>query len=140
MICCARSGFRLKLANRYPHQIAAGQQQRVGSLAPLRPSRGSWCSTSQSSSLDPTARAEIIDLLIDLQDRTGITYLFISHDLMTVRYLCNWVAVMYLGKIVEMSTTEELFENPVHPYTRGAPIGNTGARSGLRARKIRARG
>ena len=71
----------------------------------------------RSGLYDPTARAEIIDLLIDLQDRTGITYLFISHDLMTVRYLCNWVAVMYLGKMVD-EYDGRVVRNPVHPYTR----------------------
>ena len=92
------------------------------------------------SSLDPTARAEIIDLLIDLQDRSGITYLFISHDLTTVRYLCNWVAVMYLGKIVEMSPTEELFEHPVHPYTRALLSAVPVPDPEIQARKIRAQG
>jgi oligopeptide/dipeptide ABC transporter ATP-binding protein len=113
-----RVGLSPQTANRYPHQIAAGQQQRVGIARAIATEPRFMVLDEPVSSLDPTARAEIIDLLIDLQDRTGITYLFISHDLMTVRYLCNWVAVMYLGKIVEMSTTEELFENPVHPYTR----------------------
>jgi oligopeptide/dipeptide ABC transporter ATP-binding protein len=113
-----RVGLSPQTARRYPHQIAAGQQQRVGIARAIATEPKFIVLDEPVSSLDPTARAEIIDLLIDLQDRTGITYLFISHDLMTVRYLCNWVAVMYLGKIVEMSTTEELFENPIHPYTQ----------------------
>jgi oligopeptide/dipeptide ABC transporter ATP-binding protein len=113
-----RVGLSSQTAKRYPHQITAGQQQRVGIARAIATEPKFMVLDEPVSSLDPTARAEIIDLLIDLQERTGITYLFISHDLMTVRYLCNWVAVMYLGKIVEMSTTEELFENPIHPYTR----------------------
>jgi oligopeptide/dipeptide ABC transporter ATP-binding protein len=111
-------GLSSQTASRYPHQIAAGQQQRVGIARAIATKPKFMVLDEPVSSLDPTARAEIIDLLIDLQERTGIAYLFISHDLMTVRYLCNWVAVMYLGKIVEMSTTEELFENPIHPYTQ----------------------
>ncbi len=111
-------GLARRLADRHPHQMAAGQQQRVGIARAIATQPRFIVLDEPVSSLDPTARAEIIDLLIDLQERQGITYLFISHDLTTVRYLCNWVAVMYLGKIVEMSRTEELFERPVHPYTR----------------------
>ncbi len=111
-------GLSPQTADWYPHQLAAGQQQRVGIARAIATEPGFIVLDEPVSSLDPTARAEIIDLLIDLQERLAITYLFISHDLTTVRYLCNRVAVMYLGKIVEMSPTEELFERPVHPYTR----------------------
>jgi peptide/nickel transport system ATP-binding protein len=111
-------GLPRGIADRHPHQMAAGQQQRAGIARAIATEPRFIVLDEPVSSLDPTARAEIIDLLIDLQERQGITYLFISHDLSTVRYLCNWVAVMYLGKIVEMSRTEELFERPVHPYTR----------------------
>jgi oligopeptide/dipeptide ABC transporter ATP-binding protein len=114
----AKVGLSSQTADRHPHQIAAGQQQRVGIARAIATEPRFIVLDEPVSSLDPTARAEIIDLLIDLQERFGITYLFISHDLTTVRYLCNWVAVMYLGKIVELSPTEELFERPVHPYTR----------------------
>ena len=111
-------GLSHRMADCHPHQIAAGQQQRVGIARAIATEPKFIVLDEPVSSLDPTARAEIIDLLIDLQERLGITYLFISHDLTTVRYLCNWVAVMYLGKIVEMSPAEQLFERPVHPYTR----------------------
>jgi oligopeptide/dipeptide ABC transporter ATP-binding protein len=111
-------GLSRRIADRHPHQMAAGQQQRVGIARAIATEPKFIVLDEPVSSLDPTARAEIIDLLIDLQERQGITYLFISHDLTTVRYLCNWVAVMYLGRIVEMSPAEELFERPVHPYTR----------------------
>ena len=111
-------GLSPRTAGRYPHQLAAGQQQRVGIARAIATEPKFIVLDEPVSSLDPTARAEIIDLLIDLQERLSITYLFISHDLTTVRYLCNSVAVMYLGKIVEMSATEELFERPIHPYTR----------------------
>lgn len=113
-----RVGLPRSIADRHPHQMAAGQQQRVGIARAIATEPKLVVLDEPVSSLDPTARAEIIDLLIDLQARQGITYLFISHDLTTVRYLCDSVAVMYLGKIVEISPTEELFERPVHPYTR----------------------
>ena len=111
-------GLSATLAGWYPHQMAAGQQQRVGIARAIATDPSFIVLDEPVSSLDPTARAEIIDLLIELQGRLGITYLFISPDLTTVRYLCDWVAVMYLGKIVEMSPTAQLFEQPVHPYTR----------------------
>jgi peptide/nickel transport system ATP-binding protein len=111
-------GLRPQLVDYYPHQLAAGQQQRVG-IARAVATRPSFIVLDEPvSSLDPTSRAEIIDLLIELQERLNIAYLFISHDLTTVRYLCHWVAVMYLGKIVETSPTDRLFEEPSHPYTR----------------------
>lgn len=111
-------GMSHQVAERYPHQLAAGQQQRVGIARAIATEPSFIVLDEPVSALDPTAQAEIIDLLIDLQERLGIAYLFISHDLTTVRYLCHWVAVMYLGKIVEMGPTQMLFENPVHPYTR----------------------
>lgn len=111
-------GMSRQVADRYPHQLAAGQQQRVGIARAISTEPSFIVLDEPVSSLDPTAQAEIIDLLIDLQERLGMAYLFISHDLTTVRYLCHWVAVMYLGKIVEMGPTERLFEHPVHPYTR----------------------
>lgn len=111
-------GLPRRIAERHPHQMAAGQQQRAGIARAIATEPRFIVLDEPVSSLDPTARAEIIDLLIELQERQGITYLFISHDLTTIRYLCTWVAVMYLGKIVEMSRTDELFEHPVHPYTR----------------------
>jgi oligopeptide/dipeptide ABC transporter ATP-binding protein len=114
----AQVGLRRQLIDYYPHQLAAGQQQRVGIARAIATNPSFIVLDEPVSSLDPTARAEIIDLLIDLQERLGIAYLFISHDLTTVKYLCNWVAVMYLGKIVESSPTERLFEQPSHPYTR----------------------
>ena len=113
-----RSGCRRRTAERYPHQMAAGQQQRVGIARAIATEPRFIVLDEPVSSLDPTARAEIIDLLIDLQERSGITYLFISHDLTTVRYLCNSVAVMYLGKIVEMSADGGALRTPgssLHP-------------------------
>lgn len=111
-------GLQRQMAAWYPHQLAAGQQQRVGIARAIATQPAFLVLDEPVSSLDATARAEIVDLLLDLQERLGISYLFISHDLTTVRYLCNWVAVMYLGRIVEMSPTDALFDHPIHPYTR----------------------
>ena len=111
-------GLSGRMADWYPHQLAAGQQQRVGIARAIATQPSFLVLDEPVSSLDATARAEIVDLLLDLQEQLGISYLFISHDLTTVRYLCTRVAVMYLGRIVEMSATDELFEHPVHPYTR----------------------
>lgn len=114
----AKVGLSRQIADRHPHQIAAGQQQRVGIARAIATEPKFIVLDEPVSSLDPTARAEIIDLLIDLQERLGITYLFISHDLTTVRYLCNWVAVMYLGKIVELRSYGGALRtprSPVHP-------------------------
>jgi len=111
-------GLRDQLRAYYPHQLSAGQQQRVGIARAMATHPSFVVLDEPVSSLDPTARAEILDLLIDLQERLGAAYLYISHDLTTVKYLCAQVAVMYLGKIVEMSPTEELFAEPRHPYTR----------------------
>jgi oligopeptide/dipeptide ABC transporter ATP-binding protein len=111
-------GLRLAAIDYYPHQLSAGQQQRVGIARAMATDPSFVVLDEPTSSLDPTARAEIVDLLIDLQERLSIAYLFISHDLTMVRYLCARTAVMYLGKIVEQSPTEELFARPSHPYTR----------------------
>ncbi len=111
-------GLSPVMADWSPHQLAAGQQQRVGIARAIATEPAFLVLDEPVSSLDATARADIVDLLLELQERLGIAYLFISHDLTTVRYLCNWVAVMYLGRIVEMSPTEQIFTNPVHPYTR----------------------
>jgi oligopeptide/dipeptide ABC transporter ATP-binding protein len=102
----------------YPHQLSGGQQQKVGIARALANSPELIVLDECTSSLDPTARTQIVDLLIDLQKRLGLSYLFISHDLTTVRHISRHVAVMYLGKIVEQGRTEALFTHPRHPYTR----------------------
>ena len=105
-------------ANSYPHQLSGGQQQQVGIARALANNPELIVLDECTSSLDPTARAQVIDLLIDLQNQLGISYLFISHDLTTVRYISKYVAVMYLGRIVEQGRTEDIFVRPRHPYTR----------------------
>ena len=102
----------------FPHQFSAGQQQRIGIARALVTKPDLVVLDEPTSALDVSVRAEILDLLSDLQHDLGIAYLFISHDLTAVRRVCDRVAIMYLGKIVESGATEEIFEKPLHPYSR----------------------
>jgi oligopeptide/dipeptide ABC transporter ATP-binding protein len=103
---------------RYPHQFSAGEQQRIGIARALVTCPDLVVLDEPTSALDVSVRAEILDLLSDLQERLGLAYLFISHDLTAVRRVCDHVAIMYLGKIVETGETEQIFQSPLHPYSR----------------------
>jgi len=103
---------------KYPHQFSAGEQQRIGIARAIATEPELIVLDEPTSALDVSVRAEILDLLTDLQNRLGFSYLFISHDLTAVRRVCHRVAIMYLGKIVEMGNTAEMFEQPLHPYSR----------------------
>jgi oligopeptide/dipeptide ABC transporter ATP-binding protein len=102
-----------------PSQLSGGQQQRVGIARALVTHPKFVVCDEPVSSLDVSIRAQVINLLQDLKQRMGVAYLFVAHDLGVVRYLCDRVAVMYLGQIVESASTAELFTRPLHPYTRG---------------------
>lgn len=114
-----RVGLRDAALEKFPAELSAGQQQRVGIARAVVTRPELIVLDEPTSALDPTARAEIIDLLIRLQRELETAYLFISHDLSTVRYLSHRVAVMYLGMIVEQGTAKALFSHPRHPYSVG---------------------
>ena len=111
-------GLTADYASRYPHELSGGQRQRIGIARALAHEPNLIIADEAVSALDVSIQAQVVNLMMELQEEFGLSYLFISHDMAVIERVCHRVAVMYLGEIVELGTRGQVFENPKHPYTK----------------------
>jgi len=130
-------GLEPDYAERYPHEFSGGQRQRIGIARALALNPALIIADEPVSSLDVSVQVQILNLMKDLQQQRSLAYLFIAHDLAVVRYMCDRIFVMYLGRIMESALAEELFTNPAHPYTEALLAAIPDVEKSLRARKER---
>jgi len=131
-------GLKREHASRYPHEFSGGQRQRIGIARALAVNPELIICDEPISALDVSIQAQVVNMLEDLQNEFGLTYLFIAHDLSMVRHISDRIGVMYLGKMMEVTTSDELYENPLHPYTKSllSSIPTPDPRNSIRDRRV----